>query len=143
MRLTMRTSLALRTLMLCAVNPGRIVRRSEIAVAVNASEHHLAQVIHQLGRLNYLETLRGRRGGLRLARPAAEISVGAVVRATEVPRGLTECLGPGGDCPLTGACPLSCLFSEALEAFHNRLDPVTLAELVEGNAPLHALLKVV
>lgn len=71
MRLTTRTSLAMKTLMFCAVNTGRIVRRSEIAETYDVSENHLAQVIHHLAQRKFLRTIRGRAGGLTLARPAA------------------------------------------------------------------------
>ena len=68
MRLTTRTNLAMRTLMFCAVNPGQIVRKHEVATACGASENHLAQVIHLLARKGYIKTQRGRSGGLMLAR---------------------------------------------------------------------------
>jgi Rrf2 family nitric oxide-sensitive transcriptional repressor len=142
MRLTTRTNLAMRTLMFCAVNQTRIVRKYEIAKACGASENHLAQVIHLLARQNFLKTQRGRAGGLTLARPAEDIHVGQVFRIFEAVLPLTECLDATGACPLAGACRLQCVLTNALEGFYKTLDAVTLADLVKGNDPLHALLKV-
>lgn len=141
MRLTTRTNLAMRTLMFCAVNHDRISRKHEIAVACGASENHLAQVIHLLAKENFLKTQRGRSGGLTLARPAEDIQVGQVFRIFEGVLPLTECLDPTGGCPLTGACRLQCVLSNALNSFYQVLDAVTLADLVKGNDPLHDLLK--
>lgn len=141
MRVTIRTSLALRALMFCAVNPGRIVRKHDIAEACNVSENHLAQVVHALGQKGFLATQRGRAGGVTLGRPMQEITVGQVFRALEAEVPLTECQAAEGSCPLRGSCRLRCVLAEALDAFYARLDQVTLADLVEGNAPLESLLR--
>lgn len=141
MRVTIRTSLALRALMYCAVNPGRIVRKHDIAEACKVSENHLAQVVHALGQQGFLSTLRGRSGGLTLGRPMAEITVGQVFRALEAAVPLTECQAGIGDCPLRGCCRLRCVLAEALDAFYARLDQVTLADLVTDNASLEHLLR--
>ena len=101
MRLTMRTNLAMRTLMFCAVNEGRIVRKVEVAAACDASENHLAQVIHKLAQAGFIRTLRGRTGGLQLRQTAATIRVGDVVRAFEAGLPFTQCLG--GHESVTGA----------------------------------------
>lgn len=143
MRVTLRTELAMRTLMFCAANNERLVRKREIAEVCKASENHLAQVIHVLGQRGFLTTLRGRAGGLRLARPADQITVGEVFRSLEGEVPFAECFGKddGASCPLRGFCKLHCLMAEAVEAFFARLDQVTLAELMEDNAGLHALLR--
>ncbi|MFN3938278.1 MAG: RrF2 family transcriptional regulator [Gemmobacter sp.] len=142
MRLTTRTNLAMRALMFCAVNPGRTVRKQDIAAACNASENHLAQVIHALGQKGFLATMRGRGGGLTLARPAEQIRVGAVFRALESRVPFTECFANGSDsCPLRGCCRLRCLLNEAVEAFYERLDRVTLQDLVASNDQLEDLLQ--
>jgi len=141
MRLTTRTNLAMRTLMYCAVNPGKTVRKADIAAACNASENHLAQVIHLLGVKGFLQTQRGRSGGLMLARPAAEITVGAVFRTLEADVPFAECFSTAGNaCPLTGCCRLRCVLADALEGFYARLDAITLTELVSDNTALKDLL---
>ena len=147
MRLTMRTNLAMRTLMFCAVNTGRVVRKSEVAAAVNASENHLAQVIHKLSQAGFISTIRGRTGGLKLGMVAENIRVGTVIRSLEASVPFTECMegGPqsGTHCPLDGVCRLKCAFSDALGAFYTSLDTLTLADLVRNNAGLERVLKVV
>lgn len=143
MRLTIRTNLAMRTLMFCAVNEGRTVRKHEVAEACNASENHLAQVIHALAITGFLSTVRGRSGGLRLGRPATDIRVGEVVRTFEAALPFTECMEGGeGKCPLVGCCRLKCVLAGALEAFYAHLDRVTLADLVKDNSGLQQLLRV-
>lgn len=143
MRLTIRTNLAMRTLMFCAVNEGRTVRRHEVAEACNASENHLAQVIHKLGQAGFLTTVRGRTGGLRLRHAPRDIHVGQVVRAFESVVPLTECMeGSTNNCPLAAFCLLKCAFAEALEAFYASLDRLTLHDLVAGNEDLGKLLRV-
>lgn len=140
MRLTTRTNLALRTLMVCAVNPDRIVRKAEVAAAINASENHLAQVINQLGQSGFITTMRGRNGGFMLAQPAREISVGAVFRTFESELPFMECMTPENTCPLQGVCRMSGHLQRALDAFYSALDPVTLGELVDCNEGLAAIL---
>ncbi len=140
MRLTVRTNLALRALMVCAANPGRIVRKADVAAAVNASENHLAQVINRLGQTGFLTTLRGRGGGFVLARPPAEISIGAVFRAFEADLPFIECQSEHSTCPLRPACRMQAHLGRAVEAFYATLDPLSLAELVDCNAGLQRLL---
>jgi Rrf2 family nitric oxide-sensitive transcriptional repressor len=140
MRLTVRTNLALRTLMVCATNPGRIVRKTEAAKAVNASENHLAQVINQLGQTGFLTTLRGRGGGFVLARPPEEISVGEVFRTFEADLPFIECLSETNTCPLRGACRMQSHLVRAVEAFYQTLDPLMLGDLVDCNGALERLL---
>lgn len=143
MRLTIRTNLAMRTLMFCAVNTGRTVRKAEVASACHASENHLAQVIHLLAQKGFLTTVRGRSGGLRLARPADAITVGEVFREFEAVLPFTDCFaGPESECPLVPCCRLQGTLAKALGAFYAELDRATLADLVQDNHPLHSLLQV-
>jgi Rrf2 family nitric oxide-sensitive transcriptional repressor len=142
MRLTTRTSLALRTLMFCAVNDGRIVRKHEVAERCKVSENHLAQVINGLGRAGFVTTLRGRKGGLTLARPMADIGVGEVARAFEGQLPLAECFaGPTSTCPLSPACRLRHALADAVEAFYASLDRLTISDLVAHNEGLHVILE--
>lgn len=143
MRLTTRTNLAMRALMFCAANPGRTVRKQEIAETCNASENHLAQVIHLLARAGFLKTVRGRSGGLTLGRKAEDIHVGEVFRTFEAVLPFTECqAGAENTCPLIGCCTLKCVLQDALAAFYAVLDRTTLRDLITGNAELVHLLKV-
>ncbi|MGH1368541.1 MAG: RrF2 family transcriptional regulator [Maritimibacter sp.] len=142
MRLTLKTNLAARVLMHCAVNSGRLVRSSEIAVACNASGNHLSQVIHRLQQLGYVNTQRGRGGGLSLALDAGEISIGQLFREFEGGAPFGACFAAqDNDCPLTPACRLRGHVSRAVEAFYGALDEVTLRALIEDNAGLERILR--
>ncbi|WP_419952432.1 Rrf2 family transcriptional regulator [Methylobacterium sp.] len=135
MRLTRYTDYALRTLIYLGLNESRVSSIAEIARAYGISESHLTKVVHQLGRIGLVQTTRGRGGGLRLARPAAEIVVGAVVRQTEEDLALVECFANGA-CAITPSCRLRKALGEALAAFLAVLDRYTLADLLaEGAAP--------
>jgi Rrf2 family nitric oxide-sensitive transcriptional repressor len=141
MRLTMRTNLAMRTLMFCAVNAGRTVRKHEVAEQCNASENHLAQVINSLAQMGFVTTVRGRNGGLKLGRAADRIRVGDVARAFETPVPFAECFSAETNtCPLSGNCRLQAALEAALEAFYASLDRISLADLVDENDGLHQLL---
>ena len=137
MRLTLRTNLAMRTLMHCAVRAPLSLRTADVARACNASFHHVAQVVNQLEGAGYLHTHRGRGGGIALARPPEEIGLGAVFRLIEAEMPFAECLDTRRNtCPLTGACRLRGILCEALAAFYGTLDRYNLRDLVAGNAPL-------
>lgn len=141
MRITKRTNVAIRVLMFCDVNRDRLVTKSEIADCVNSSENHLAQVINQLGQLGYLETHRGRNGGITLGRPSKEIVIGDVFRALESHVPLTECFADvDNTCPLVNACRLRVAIQDAAEAFYAHLDGITLDYLVCDNDPLRAIM---
>lgn len=141
MRLTIRTNLAMRTLMFCAVNDGRTVRKHEVAEQCNASENHLAQVINTLSQMGFVQTVRGRNGGLRLGHPAESIRIGDVARAFETPVPFAECFAQDSNtCPLYGNCRLRAALEAALDAFYTSLDRVTLADMVNENDGLHQLL---
>ena len=143
MRLTTRTNLAMRTLMFCAANPDRIVRKREVAEACNASENHLAQVIHLLAQQGYLRTVRGRAGGLMLGRSPERITVGEIFRHFEAGLPFAECFaGDECHCPLVGSCRLKSALTEALAAFYGKLDAISVADLMRDNTDLNRLLKV-
>jgi len=126
--------------MVCAVNTDKIIRKTDVAEAINASENHLAQVVNQLGQAGFINTLRGRHGGFSLARPASEISVGAVFRTFESDLPFIECFSPDNTCPLKAHCRMSSHLARAIEAFYASLDPLMLGDLVECNSGLDALL---
>ncbi|MBR9651417.1 RrF2 family transcriptional regulator [Thalassovita aquimarina] len=141
MRLTTRTNLAARVLMACAANPDRLIRTAEIAGICNSSAHHVAVVVQRLHAEGYLSTLRGRSGGLRLARQADQVSIGAVFRLFEADIPFAECFDTENNtCPLTETCRLRGYVQRAVEAFYHELDMVTLEDLVRGNCGLIDLL---
>ena len=130
MRLTTFSDYAFRVLIYLGSTPG-LATIADIANAYGISENHLMKVVHQLSRLGYLETVRGKGGGMRLARPPREIRVGEVLRATEDGFDLVECMGEGeSDCRIVRACVLKGALGEAIAAFLGTLDRYTLADLV-------------
>jgi Rrf2 family transcriptional regulator, nitric oxide-sensitive transcriptional repressor len=133
MRLTQWSDYSLRVLMYCAASAGRSqpVTITEIAEAHAISRSHLTKIVMRLAALGWIETTRGRGGGLRLARPARELSVGAVLRATETDRALVECFEPASNtCRIDGRCRLKGALGRALDRFFTELDGVTLDDLV-------------
>jgi Rrf2 family nitric oxide-sensitive transcriptional repressor len=136
MRLTYLSDFSLRVLMYAGAMPRRLVTIQEIAQAYGISENHLMKVVHGLSRLGYIETVRGRGGGIRLARPAAEITVGSVIRAMEDDFALVECFRTNNACPITPVCRLRRALEQALGAYFEVLDNWTLAELVAKPAAI-------
>ena len=131
MRLTTFSDYAFRVLIYLGASPQGLATIADIAAAYGISENHLMKVVHALARLGYIETVRGKGGGMRLARPAAEINVGEVLRATEDGFDVVECMGErAGDCRIVRACALKGALGEAVAAFLDVLDGYTLADLV-------------
>ena len=144
MQLTRYSDYSLRVLIYLAVAPDRLVTIDDIAGSYNISKAHLMKVVHQLGLRGYLETVRGRRGGLRLARRPEEIRVGDVIRSTEENMDLVECFDPASSqCVIEPLCGLRPVVHEALTAFLTVLDRYTLADLVaRRRKPLARLLDI-
>jgi Rrf2 family nitric oxide-sensitive transcriptional repressor len=141
MRLTVYTDYALRVLMYVAVRPEPLPTIGQIADAYQISRNHLMKVVYELGQAGYLETVRGKNGGLRLARKPQEIGLGRLVRETEPDMALVPCFDPiRAECAITPACRLRGALSEARAAFLAVLDGYTLADLVSNGAALQALL---
>jgi Rrf2 family nitric oxide-sensitive transcriptional repressor len=139
--LTRFTDYALRVLTFLGLRGEEGARIREIAERFGISENHLMKVVQELGKHGFVRTIRGRGGGLRLARPPEAIQLGAVVRAVEGDLAIVECLGPGGSsCAIVGACRLTGILGDALDAFLDVLDRYTLADLLGPAARLRALL---
>lgn len=136
MRLTRYTDYALRVLLHLAAHQERLCSIAEIAHANEVSQNHLMKVVHDLGKAGYVATVRGRAGGVRLARPPEEINVGAVVRHTEEGFDLVDC----ANCVIAPACGLTGVLGKALAAFMTVLDDYTLADMMGRRKELRALL---
>lgn len=131
MRLTKQSNYAVRALMYCAINEFKLSRVAEIANAYHISEAFLFKLIKPLVDHGLLESVRGRHGGLRLGRPAEEITLSQVLRVTEDNFAMAECFIDGqSDCPLVGICEYSTALNGALEAFFEALDNRTIADMV-------------
>ena len=130
MQLTRYTDYSLRVLIYLAVHQDQLATIEEIAEAYDISKAHLMKIVHQLGLAGYVETVRGRGGGLRLARPPQKIRIGEVVRHTEE-MVVVECFDPKtSHYRIQPACELRGVLKEALDAFLRTLDGYTLADLV-------------
>lgn len=130
MRLTTLTDYAMRLLMYVGQNPDRLCTIAEVATAYGISEPHLMKVTHRLSVKGWLFTVRGKNGGMKLAKPPSEINLGAVVRDTENDFHLMECLGTQNTCTLGGRCGLTGIIEGALEQFLKHLDQYTLADIL-------------
>ncbi len=142
MRLTRYTDYSLRVLIYLAVRPDGFGTIQAVAEAYDISRNHLMKVVQELNRRGYIDTVRGKGGGMRLRLPPAKINVGRVVRDMENDMVLVECFGPDNRCVITPECMLKNVLSEALSAFLAVLDRYTLADLVAEPEPLQRLLRV-
>jgi Rrf2 family nitric oxide-sensitive transcriptional repressor len=140
MRLSSFSDYSLRVLMYLGVHGGRLATIGEIAAAYGISDNHLTKVVHQLGRLGYVETVRGKGGGIRLGKLPADIPLGEVIRQTESDWALVECFATVTHCRIQAACCLPPILDEALAAMFAVLDRYTLADLLQGSPGLSRLL---
>ncbi|MBR2119184.1 MAG: Rrf2 family transcriptional regulator [Afipia sp.] len=130
MRLTHFSDYALRVLMYAAVRGENLITIEETAELYGISRAHLMKVANQLTRAGYLKAIRGRSGGLALAKRPDAISLGDVLRATEPDFALVECFTADNRCLITPRCRLRGALHEALAAFVGTLDGYTLADLI-------------
>lgn len=145
MKLTSYTDYALRTLMYLAANRDRLVTIQDIADLHGIAKNHLTKVVHQLGLLGLVATVRGRNGGLALGREPAEINIGDVVRSTETDFNMAECFDENNvGCAYSSACMLKGVLGEATAAYLRVLDAVTLETLTrKPGRPDSAAIKLV
>ena len=143
MRLTVYTDYALRLLMYLAVKDDGLATIAEVAKSYGISRNHLMKVAYQLGQAGYVDTVRGRGGGLRLAAPVETINLGEVVRRTEPDMAVVACLNPvDAPCAIKSCCVLRRALAQANAAFLDVLDGYSLADLVKPRAPLRGLLAI-
>lgn len=142
MRLTRFTDNALRCLMVLGLEPEACIPVHTIAVRMNMSHEHLVKIVQRLAELGYVETVRGRNGGVRLAMPATAIALGALVRKMEDNLALVECFDPEHNtCPIAPACVLAGMLDEALSAFLTVLDGYSLADALRPGRQLTVLMR--
>ena len=143
MRLTVYTDYALRLLMYLALKDDRLATVNDVADSYGISRNHLMKVAHQLGVAGYVETVRGRGGGLRLARSPASIGLGDVIRRTEPDTSLVPCFKPvDAPCAIRRCCVLQRALEKARLAFFEVLDGYTLEDLVKPRTNLQQLLAI-
>ena len=137
MRLTRYTDYAMRVLLYLGTRPDELCSIAAIARAYGISQNHLMKVVNDLVNAGYLQSVRGRNGGIRLARPADQINVGALIRHTEDGFDLVDCIS----CLIAPACGLTGVLGEALSAFLAVLDRYTLADVLSRRGDFAGLLK--
>lgn len=140
MRLTRFTDYSLRVLIFLGVKQDGLSTIKEIADHYNISKNHLMKVVYELNRLGYIETVRGKNGGMRLHKAPESINLGSLVRRTENDMDLVECFSAGNQCVITPACNLKHIVAEALDAFVAVLDRYTLSDLLREQQALATLL---
>ena len=141
MRLTKQTNYAIRILMYCAANNGQLSQIPEIAAAYNLSEAFLFKILKPIVAEGYVESIRGRNGGVRLAMPAKDIFLSDVVRVTEDNFSMADCFeADGTDCPLVSHCGLNLALREALDAFFAALEKHSIADIVNTQPNIEHLL---
>ncbi len=134
MRLTLYTDYSLRVLIYLAGREDESVTITELADFYRISRNHLVKVVHNLGLKGYIQTSRGRNGGIRLSRPAKEIRLGEVVRSTEPDLDLLECFNPATDkCVISRSCSLKGILFNAQASFLEILDKYTLADIAKAS----------
>lgn len=141
MRLTKQTNYAIRILMYCAANDGKLSRIQDIAKSYGVSDTFLFKILQSLVAARFVMTTRGRNGGIQLAKPAADISLLDVVAVTEDGFIMAECFDADFDeCPLINACSLNAALREALDAFMNVLASHSIESLTSDRRKISQLL---
>lgn len=142
MQLSLYADYSCRVLIYLAVMKEEKSSIREISQAYGISANHLVKVVHNLGKLGYIQTSRGRGGGISLGRLPSEISIGKVIRETEPGFDLVECYSSRNTCPIASVCGLKFVFGEALQSFLKVLDSYTLADIIKDPAGLQKVFQV-
>lgn len=140
MRMTLFADYSLRVLLYLAIHEEKLCSIQEVAEAYKISRNHLMKVVQHLGQLGVVETIRGRDGGIRLAKPADELNVGWVVRRSEPDFELVECFNKKiNTCCIAPACKLKSVLAEAQMAFLKHLDQFTVKDMLPNRQQVISL----
>lgn len=131
MHITRYTDYSLRVLIYLSMQQDRLATIQEIADSYEISKNHLMKVVHQLNKKGYIETIRGKKGGMRLHMAPGDINMGILVRETEQDMSIVECFSSKNACRIAPVCGLKSMFAEALDAFLSALDKYTLADIIQ------------
>lgn len=143
MKLTNYSDYALRILIYLGLKKEKLSTITEISDCYRISRNHVVKIVHHLGQLGYLDTMRGKHGGIRLARAPEMINIGEVIRHTESTMDIVECFSEQNTCVICDSCVLRSIIAEALAAFMTVLDGYTLADLMVPKHQLKKQLKVI
>ena len=141
MRLTRYTDYSLRVLIYLGLKKDALATISEIAERYDISRNHIMKVVHELGKRGYIETIRGKGGGIRLRSAPSEINLGELVRAMESDFHIAECFAQSGACRIAPSCRLRGILHDALKAFLATLDAYSLADILQSEQELMQLLR--
>lgn len=139
MRLTLFTDYSMRVLLVLATRTGSLVTISDLADVYGISQAHLMKVTHALGKSGWVDTVRGRNGGMRLAIDPAKLNLGTIIRQLETDFALVDCFGEDDRCVLTGGCELAAVLARAMQAFLQELDRFSLADIANASPALMTL----
>ncbi len=132
-KLTNFTDYSMRALIYLAVHPGRLCTVKEISEAFNISQNHMVKVVHSLSKHRYINTKKGKNGGIELSKPAYHLNVGDIVRTLESDLYIVECFNSDDKrCSITAVCKLKHVLFNAYKAFIGELDKHTLADITEN-----------
>ncbi len=141
MKLTQQTNYAIRILMYCARNQSGLSQVANIASAYSISQPFVFKILKPLIHNGFIQSVRGRNGGIRLAMAQQQITIADVVRVTEDNFALAECFdSPDTNCPLVNNCTFNAALNEALDAFFQVLESYTIADLVQSRPNIDFLL---
>lgn len=142
MQLTLHTDYALRVLIYLSIHPDKIVTIDEITEFYEISRNHLVKVVHNLSNKGFINTSRGKHGGMQLSRPPHEISIGKVVRKIEANFDIVECFSQDSKkCRVLPVCNLKSVLQQANEKFLTFLDEYTLADAINSDANFQRLFR--
>ena len=131
MQLTSYTDYSLRALLYIGKHPDRLVTVSEITEHYGVSRNHMVKVVHNLGAHGFIQTVRGKSGGMRIAKKPEEIFIADVVRLTEPHMNIQECFSrETNTCPLIDNCNLMGVLYKARQAFMKVLEEQSLADML-------------
>ncbi|TGN40402.1 RrF2 family transcriptional regulator [Marinobacter confluentis] len=130
MHITRYTDYSLRVLIYLATRDNELSTIQQIADSYDISRNHLMKVVHQLNKKGYIETIRGKKGGMKLRMHPGDINIGVLVRETEQDLSVVECLSGNNGCRIAPVCGLKGMFNEAVEAFLKTLDQYTLQDVI-------------
>ncbi len=137
MQLTLYTDYSFRVLLYLSVNRDRLCTIAEISERCAATQNHLVKVVHNLGREGYIQTMRGRTGGIKLKKEPEQINLTEIIRCTEVNLNIAECLREHNKCHIIDVCKIKYIFKEAQDQFIQTLDRYTIADLLKDKAQLN------
>ena len=143
MEVSAHADFSYRVLMYLALKKDTLVQVRIISEAYGISENHIMKVVQKLTKFGYVEAVRGRNGGIKLARSPEQINLGQVFREMEPSLKLLACFNPKtNQCPIVKSCDLTLTFKQALDAFLNVLDQKTLAQVLKKPHELRRILDI-